>query len=82
MQAGTTVASWSPGSIWESYERARDTPFEGNGTHMDIGKNGAKKRPLERMRKRETPERRIELLVRRAKLLKDAAVEVDGIAYD
>jgi pimeloyl-ACP methyl ester carboxylesterase len=44
--------SWSPASIWESYERSRDAP-EGNGTHVDIGKNGAKKRAWDRMRERE-----------------------------
>jgi pimeloyl-ACP methyl ester carboxylesterase len=44
--------SWSPASIWESYERSRDVP-EGNGTHVDIGKNGAKKRAWERMREPE-----------------------------
>ena len=43
---------WSPASIWESYERSRDVP-EGNGTHIDIGKNGAKKRAWERMREPE-----------------------------
>jgi len=52
--------SWSPASIWESYERSRDTPVEGNGTHMDIGKNGAKKRSLERMQQRENSKRRWE----------------------
>lgn len=52
--------SWSPASIWESYERSRDTPFEGDGTHIDIGKNGAKKRSRERMRERETDGRRWE----------------------
>ena len=51
--------SWSPASIWESYERSRDLP-EGNGTHMDIGKNGAKNRPLGRMRESETDRRRWE----------------------
>ena len=49
-----SIASWSPGSIWESYERSRDTLVEGNGTHVDIGKNGAKKRSLERMNRTET----------------------------
>lgn len=49
-----SFASWSPASIWESYERSRDTPFEGNGTHMDIGKNGAKTRSLQRMSRPET----------------------------
>ena len=34
--------SWSPASIWESYQRSRDVP-EGNGTHVDIGKNSAKR---------------------------------------
>jgi hypothetical protein len=53
-----SIASWSPGSIWESYERARDTPFEGNGTHMDILKNGAKKRSQERMCRLEDAEAR------------------------
>jgi pimeloyl-ACP methyl ester carboxylesterase len=64
--------SWSPASIWESYERSRDTPFEGNGTHMDIGKNGAKKRPLERMHEPETDRRRwqfFELMQRGEELL-------------
>ncbi len=51
--------SWSPGSIWESYERSRDIP-EGDGTHMDVGKNGAKKRSLERMGERENEGRRWE----------------------
>jgi pimeloyl-ACP methyl ester carboxylesterase len=49
--------SWSPASIWESYERSRDIP-EGNGTHVDIGKNGAKKRSKERMQERENDVRR------------------------
>ena len=49
-----SFASWSPGSIWESYERSRDTALEGNGTHMDIGKNGAKTRSLARMNRPET----------------------------
>jgi pimeloyl-ACP methyl ester carboxylesterase len=44
--------SWSPASIWESYERSRDVP-EGNGTHVDIGKNGAKRRAWDRMREPE-----------------------------
>ncbi|HBR51243.1 MAG TPA: hypothetical protein DEA71_14305, partial [Nitrospira sp.] len=52
--------SWSPASIWESYERSRDTPVEGNGTHMDIGKNGAKKTSMGRMSERETEGRRWE----------------------
>jgi pimeloyl-ACP methyl ester carboxylesterase len=51
---------WSPASIWESYERSRDTPLEGNGTHMDIGKNAAKKRPQERMQQRENERSRWE----------------------
>ncbi|MCU0568438.1 MAG: alpha/beta fold hydrolase [Oculatellaceae cyanobacterium Prado106] len=52
--------SWSPASIWESYERSRDTPFEGNGTHMDIGKNGVKKQAQGRMRESENDRRRWE----------------------
>jgi pimeloyl-ACP methyl ester carboxylesterase len=44
--------SWSPASIWESYERSRDVP-EGNGTHIDLGKNAAKKRAWGRMREAE-----------------------------
>jgi pimeloyl-ACP methyl ester carboxylesterase len=44
--------SWSPASIWESYERSRDVP-EGNGTHVDVGKNQAKKRAWARMREAE-----------------------------
>jgi hypothetical protein len=49
-----SFASWSPGSIWESYERSRLTALEGNGTHHDTGKHGAKKRPFERMKLPET----------------------------
>jgi pimeloyl-ACP methyl ester carboxylesterase len=45
--------SWSPASIWESYERSRDQAGLGNGTHMDIGKNGAKRAALDRMRELE-----------------------------
>ena len=52
-----SFVSWSPASIWESYERSRDVP-EGNGTHVDIGKNGAKRRAWERMREPEDDGRR------------------------
>jgi len=47
-----SFVSWSPASIWESYERSRDLP-EGNGTHIDVGKNQAKKRAWGRMSERE-----------------------------
>jgi len=46
--------AWSPASIWESYERARDTALEGNGTHMDIFKNAMKKKSYARMQELET----------------------------
>lgn len=46
--------AWSPASIWESYERSRDTPFEGNGTHLDVFKNTMKKKSYARMQERET----------------------------
>lgn len=44
--------SWSPASIWESYERSRDVP-EGNGTHVNVLKNQAKGRAWGRMREAE-----------------------------
>jgi hypothetical protein len=56
----TSVVSflaWSPASIWESYERSRDVP-EGNGTHVDVGKNGAKKHSQRRMGEREDGDNR------------------------
>jgi pimeloyl-ACP methyl ester carboxylesterase len=52
--------SWSPASIWASYERDRQTPFDvlvTPGTHfhgdVSIGKDGAKSRPFNRMNERE-----------------------------
>jgi pimeloyl-ACP methyl ester carboxylesterase len=50
--------SWSPASIWESYERSRLGPEWGNGTHVDIGKFGAKRRAWERMNEAENKIRR------------------------
>ena len=50
--------AWSPASIWESYERSRDTAVEGNGTHMDIFKNAVKNRSYARMKELETVDTR------------------------
>ncbi len=55
--------SWSPASIWESYERSRPLgdpkPLDRNsGTHWDLGKNGAKTRTLRRMLESEDEGRR------------------------
>ena len=54
--------SWSPASIWESYERSRDVPV-GNGTHVDVGKNQAKKRAWARMREVEDDKSRRQFFV-------------------
>lgn len=56
------VASWSPASVWESYERHRNTAVEAgltNGARWDgplvsRGKNGAKIRSRDRYRERES----------------------------
>jgi pimeloyl-ACP methyl ester carboxylesterase len=55
-----SFCSWSPASIWESYERSRDLPERNNGTHVDIGKNGAKRRAWERMAEVENDGRRLQ----------------------
>lgn len=54
-----SFASWSPGSIWESYARAVNPDLlhglpTDTGRYFDIGKFGATKRPFDRMGRPET----------------------------
>lgn len=57
------VASWSPASVWDSYELSRAAPHDTWDAPMEMevnaGKDAAKTRPLSRMTKPETPDLRL-----------------------